>query len=44
MQIARVMAVNVVFNSTWIACVDLRTVMHDRVVVSTVHTNKPRGR
>jgi hypothetical protein len=44
MQIARAMAVKIVFNSTWIACVDLRTVMYDRVVVSTVHVNARRVR
>ena len=42
MRIARAMAVKIVFNRTQIACVNLGTVMYDRVVASTAHVNARR--
>jgi hypothetical protein len=43
MQIARVMAVKIVFNSTRIACADSRTVAYDHAVALTMDSPRKRA-
>jgi hypothetical protein len=44
MRIVRAVAVKIVFNCTWIACVNLRTVVYDHVVAHVNARRVQRGR